>query len=175
MVKDANPKAAKMSLDIMMQLYKKNIWNDAKTVNVIATVGCFSKITKVMVAALKFFLGTDEEEENSDSESDTNEPDLKSAIMANKVSKKTKKRQKVLENVKKLYKKSQNKKKEAPSFNFSAIHLIHNPQGMAEGLFKQLQDGNERFEVKLLHLDVISRLIGIHDLFIFSFYPYINR
>jgi hypothetical protein len=32
--------------DIMIELYKKNIWNDAKTVNVIAT-GCFSKLTKV--------------------------------------------------------------------------------------------------------------------------------
>lgn len=176
MVKDSNPKAAKMSLDIMMELYKKNVWNDAKTVNVIATIGCFSKTTKVMVAALKFFLGRDEDdEENSGSESDNNEPDLKSAMMANKVSKKTKKRTKQLENVKKLYKKAQNKKKKAPSFNFSAIHLIHNPQGMADDLFKQLQDGNERFEVKLLHLDVISRLVGIHDLFIFNFYPYITR
>lgn len=46
---------------------------------------------------------------------------------------------------------------------------------MAEDLFKQLQDGNERFEVKLLHLDVISRLVGIHELFIFSFYPYVTR
>lgn len=174
MVKDSNPKASKMSLDIMIELYKKNIWNDAKTVNVIGTVGCFSKITKVMVAALKFFLGTDEDEENSDSESD-HEVDLKSAIMANRVTKKTKKRTKQLENVKKLYKKQMNKKKKAPTFNFSAIHLIHNPQGMAEDLFKQLQDGNERFEVKLLHLDVISRLIGIHELFIFSFYPYVTR
>lgn len=175
MVKDSNPKAAKMSLDIMIELYKKNVWNDAKCVNVIATVGCFSKVTKVMVASLKFFLGHDEDEESENSDSDGNEPDLKAAIMANRVNKKTKKRTKQLDNVKKLFKKAQNKKKKAPSFNFSAIHLIHNPQGMAEDLFKQLQDGNERFEVKLLHLDVISRLIGIHDLFLFSFYPYITR
>lgn len=47
MLKDANPKAAKMSADIMIELYKKDIWNDSKTVNVIATVGCFSPITKV--------------------------------------------------------------------------------------------------------------------------------
>jgi hypothetical protein len=30
----------------MIELYKKNIWNDAKTVNVIATA-CFSRFTKV--------------------------------------------------------------------------------------------------------------------------------
>ncbi|XP_019559488.3 protein SDA1 homolog [Aedes albopictus] len=174
MLKDANPKAAKMSIDIMIELYKKRIWNDAKTVNVIATVGCFSKVTKVMVASLKFFLGTDEEEEKSDDDSDK-EVDLKGVMMATRVNKKTKKRKKQLEAAKKLYNQAQKKKTKAVSFNFSAVHLIHNPQGMAESLFKQLQDGNERFEVKLMHLDVISRLIGIHELFLFSFYPYITR
>lgn len=176
MLKDSFPKAAKMSIDIMIELYKKNIWNDAKTVNVIATVGCFSKVTKVMVASLKFFLGTDDDEENKSDESDSeNEPDLKMAMLANRVNKKTKKRKKQLEQVKKAVIKSKKKKSQAPGFNFSAIHLIHNPQGMAEDLFKQLQSGNERFEVKLMHLDVLSRLVGLHELFLFNFYPYITR
>lgn len=174
MLKDANPKAAKMSIDIMIELYKKNIWNDDKTVNVIATEGCFSKIMKVLVASLKFFLGHDDEKGSDDSDSD-NEVDLKGAIMQNRVNKKTKKRKKQLEQIKKQAIKAQKKKKNAPAFNFSGIHLIHNPQGMAEGLFKQLQSANERFEVKLMHLDVISRLIGIHELFLFSYYPYITR
>ncbi|XP_055541630.1 protein SDA1 homolog [Wyeomyia smithii] len=175
MLKDANPKAAKMSVDIMVELYRKRIWNDAKTVNVIATVGCFSKVTKVMVASLKFFLGTDEQnEKDSDVDSDK-EVDLKGIMMVNRINKKTKKRKKQLEAAKKLYNQAQKKKTKAVPFNFSAIHLIHNPQGMAENLFKQLQNGNERFEVKLMHLDVISRLIGIHELFLFSFYPYITR
>ncbi|KAG8225027.1 hypothetical protein J437_LFUL000004 [Ladona fulva] len=65
MLKDSNAKAAKMSVDIMIELYKKNIWNDAKSVNVISTA-LFSKFTKVMVAALKFFLGSDPSEKNSD-------------------------------------------------------------------------------------------------------------
>ncbi|XP_073846858.1 SDA1 domain containing protein Mys45A [Musca autumnalis] len=175
MLKDANPKAAKMSVDIMIDLYKKNIWNDEKTVNVIATVGCFSKITKVLVASLKFFLGHDEEGKGSDDSDSENEVDLKGALLQSRVNKKTKKRKKQLEQLKKQAVKAQKKKKNAPAFNFSAIHLIHNPQGLAEGLFKQLQNNNERFEVKLMHLDVISRLIGIHELFLFSYYPYITR
>lgn len=175
MLKDSNPKAAKMSIDIMIELYKKNIWNDSKTVNVIANVGCFSKITKVMVASLKFFLGSDPDEKNSDDSDSDNEPDLKSAMLATRVNKKTKKRQKQLAAVKKQVIKVKKKKTAVASFNFSAVHLIHNPQGMAEKLFKQLQNHNERFEVKLMHLDVISRLVGIHELFLFSFYPYITR
>jgi protein SDA1 len=46
MLKDSNLIAAKISLEIMIELYNKNVWKDAKTVNVISTA-CFSKITKV--------------------------------------------------------------------------------------------------------------------------------
>ncbi|KAK6631764.1 hypothetical protein RUM43_013828 [Polyplax serrata] len=176
MLKDSNSKAAKMSLGVMIELYKKKIWNDAKTVNVIS-VACFSKIVKVMVAALKFFLGSDKQEENdkSDSSDSENEVNPKEVIMANKVNKKTRKRLKQLEKVKKLVKKNKNKKEKAPSFNFSALHLIHDPQGFAEKLFKRLEFMNQRFEVKIMMLDVISRLIGLHQLMLLNFYPYIQR
>lgn len=46
MLKDGNTRSAKMSVNIMIELYKKNVWNDTKTVNVIAS-GCFLKNTKV--------------------------------------------------------------------------------------------------------------------------------
>lgn len=101
MLKDSNIRSAKMSTDIMIELYNKNIWNDAKTVNVLAT-GCFVKATKVMVACLKFFLGTGiEDQENEESDSDS-EPNIKEIIMANRVNKKTKKREKQLAKAKQL-------------------------------------------------------------------------
>ncbi|XP_015517790.1 protein SDA1 homolog [Neodiprion pinetum] len=174
MLKDSNARAAKMSIDIMIELYKKNVWNDAKTVNVIST-GCFSKVTKVMVASLKFFLGSDPSEANSDDSDSDDEPNVKEVIMANKVNKKSKKREKQLKKVKQLYVKSKKKKSQAPQFNFSALHLIHDPQGFAEKLFKQMEKNNDRFEVKLMTLDVISRLIGLHSLFLFNYYPYLQR
>lgn len=46
---------------------------------------------------------------------------------------------------------------------------------MAEKLFRQLESSNQRFEVKLMTLDVISRLIGLHNLFLFNYYSYIQR
>lgn len=46
---------------------------------------------------------------------------------------------------------------------------------MAEKLFHQLETTTKRFEIKIITLDVISRLIGLHQLFLFSFYPYIQR
>ncbi|RLU17421.1 hypothetical protein DMN91_009656 [Ooceraea biroi] len=174
MLKSPNTKAAKMSADIMIELYNKNVWNDVKTVNVIAT-GCFSKITKVVVACLKFFLGTDPEEKGSDDSDSDDEPNMKEIMMANKVNKKTKKRSKQLQKAKQLYVKAKKKRSKAPQYNFAALHLIHDPQDFAEKLFKQLNKNNDRFEVKLMILDVVSRLIGLHNLFLLNFYPYIQR
>lgn len=54
----------------MVELYKRNIWNDTKTVNVISTA-LFNKTAKISVAALKFFVGRDEQEEEVDSDDDT--------------------------------------------------------------------------------------------------------
>ncbi|XP_066595301.1 protein SDA1 homolog [Prorops nasuta] len=174
MLKDTNVRAAKMSIDIMVELYNKNVWNDGKTVNVIAT-GCFSKITKVAVASLKFFLGSDPDEKESDDSDSDDEPNIKDVIMANKVNKKTKKRDKQLKKAKQLLVKSKKKKSKAPQYNFSALHLIHDPQDFAEKLYKQLEKNNDRFEIKLMTLDVISRLIGLHTLFLLNFYPYLQR
>ena len=57
---------------MLIELYRKQIWNDAKTVNVIGG-GCLSKITKVLAVSLNFFCGKDvEPEEDKDSDSDVN-------------------------------------------------------------------------------------------------------
>lgn len=174
MLRNSDAKAAKLSLDILIELYHKNIWNDQKTVNMIADIGCFSKITKVMVASLKFFLGRDEAEKEENSDSDE-EVDPRDTMIANKFNKKTRKRDKMVEKVKKVAKKLKKKKEKAPVFNFSALHLLNNPQGLAEKLSKLMESSNERFEVKLMCLDVISRLIGLHNLFLFNYYPFIAR
>ncbi|XP_041054621.1 protein SDA1 homolog isoform X1 [Carcharodon carcharias] len=174
MLRDSNSIAAKMSLDIMIELYKRNNWNDAKTVNVITTA-CFSKVTKILVGALKFFLGKDEDEKNdSDLESEDEGPTTRDVTLRYATAKKFTKNKKKLEKALKVLKKHK-KKKKAEVFNFSAIHLIHDPQGFAEKLFKHLEDSKERFEVKMMMMDLISRLIGIHELFLFNFYPFTQR
>merc|ERR1712130_357609 len=152
--------------------YKKNVWKDEKTVNVIATA-CFSKVTKILVTAVKF-LGSDEDNEEEDSDDEDDLPTLKEVTMANKFNKKTRKREKYLENIKKAHKKKK-KKNSAPSYNFSALHLIHDPQEFAEKLFRRLEGLNEKFEVKLMLLELVSRLIGTHQLILLNYYPYIAR
>jgi protein SDA1 len=90
MLNDPSDIAAKKSLDVMIDLYRKRIWfalppplfrqeplqaltesvghrhlvtdrNDAKTVNVISQ-GCFSKFSKVKVDAIQFFLSAESTE-----------------------------------------------------------------------------------------------------------------
>ncbi|KAK7498701.1 hypothetical protein BaRGS_00010078 [Batillaria attramentaria] len=173
MLRDNNPIAAKMSLDVMIDLYRRNIWHDAKTVNVIVTA-CFSKVTKILVAALKFFLGKEEEAVDSDSEDEAPKKSAKELMLAHRVGKKTKKRQKKLDRALQVVKKHK-KKKKTETFNFSALHLIHDPQDFSEKLLRQLETTNERFEVKLLMMDLISRLVGIHQLFLLNFYPFLKR
>ncbi|CAG8765132.1 15183_t:CDS:2, partial [Acaulospora morrowiae] len=62
-----NAVAAKKSLDACIELYRKGVWNDAKTVNVIAEA-CFHSVTKIKVSAIQFFLGTNQENQDDDSD-----------------------------------------------------------------------------------------------------------
>ena len=182
-INDGGAVAAKMSLDIMTELYNKHVWRDVKTVNVIADA-CFSKVTKLMVTAIKFFLGADEEEAEEKDSSSEDEGRLesiqhskkakKNQKLSNCVNSKSRKRQKLMRKIEKKMKKKESKSSTA-HFDFSALHLIYDPQGMAEKLLKNVEAMNERFEVKMMVMNLISRLIGVHDLFLFNYYPLLQR
>ncbi|CAF4513540.1 unnamed protein product [Rotaria sp. Silwood2] len=174
-IKESNAIAVKMALDIMIDLYRKNIWNDAKTANIIGST-CFSKITKVQVAALNFFLGNNQNKDNEkDSDSDDDEKlTKKDILLGHRVGKKSAKRKKKTERALRTLEK-QKKKKKVEIFDYSALHLLYDPQDFSERLFRQLETSNERFEVKLLHQDLLSRLIGLHQLLLLNFYPYLQR
>ncbi|XP_032237860.2 protein SDA1 homolog isoform X2 [Nematostella vectensis] len=176
MLKDSNAVAAKKSLDVLIELYKRNVWKDAKTVNVITTA-CFSPVPKILVAALKFFLGSDEGSagDDSDSESDNERVETKKQLVhASGVNKKNAKKKKKLEKALAHLRKHKKKHKQT-SVNFSALHLINDPQGFSERLFKQLEASTGRFEVRIMLMNLISRLIGVHQLFVFNFYPFLQR
>ncbi|KAI8341259.1 SDA1-domain-containing protein [Chlamydoabsidia padenii] len=165
---DENAVAAKKSVDICVDLYGKNIWNDAKTVNVIAEA-CFSPVTKISVTAVKFFLHTNEDKDDSDDDDD-DIPDLKRMQQAQVYTKKTKAKARKIDQAKKKIKKK-GKQQKAESFNFSALHLLNDPQGFAEKLYSRLASKEDRWEVRLMKMNLVSRVIGIHQLIILGFYP----
>ena len=59
--------------------------------------------------------------------------------------------------------------------DFLPIDMLYDPQTMAERLFSKLKKSNDRYEVKLYMLRMVSRLIGRHKLMILQFYPYVLR
>lgn len=148
----------------MIELYKRKIWNDDKTVNVIAE-GCLNDNPKVVAAAAKFFLVLDYDWE-SDSEGDSSEEDQEQKIILGKYKgtvKMTKKRQANVKKVLKQHKRKEKRKNKVKySTDFLPIDLIHDPQAFVEKLFNKLRKSNDRYEVKMLMMKLISRLIGRH-------------
>ncbi|RKO88958.1 SDA1-domain-containing protein [Blyttiomyces helicus] len=174
MLKDDNDIAAKKSIEVMVDLYKKNVWNDAKTVNVIAEA-CFSSTSKIVAPALHFFLGTDEKEkEDSDDEEGFDLTSMKHGMTINK---KTKSRKNQMEKALASVKRKARAKERAETFNFSALHLLNDPQGFAEKLFSRLKNSTSnnsfRFELRLQIMNLVSRLIGVHRLMLFGFYEFL--
>ncbi|PVU91998.1 hypothetical protein BB559_003904 [Furculomyces boomerangus] len=204
--------AAKKSLDVCIELYKKNIWNDAKTTNVIA-LGCFSPITKIKVTCIQFFLnpvakktsGDDSDSEEDQSDTEENKPQTKANLnylqRKQSFTKKTRYTKRVLDKALRVHKKqmksntedSENEfeeeleldKKKSDQPHFRVLSLLHDPQSFAEKLFssatsstKSTKKGGqtiERFEVRLMQLKLVSRVVGYHQLFVASFYPFMMR
>ncbi|KAI9183700.1 Severe Depolymerization of Actin [Blastocladiella emersonii ATCC 22665] len=182
-----SPVAAQKALQICIELYKKNLWTDAKTVNVIAEA-CFSPVAKIMSTAVHFFIGADNTEEQGDASDDEDggggatTADTKAMHHAQHVSKITKKSR---ANARKLDKivaaaKRSTKSKGAGAgrdgkVHFSALSLIYDPQSFAEKLFARVKGAHFAFDTKLQLLNLVSRVIASHKLFILSFYTFMQK
>ena len=134
---------------------------------------------KVVAGGVRFFLGGDKErEEMEDESSDEEEIDmgkLKHQMGITKKTKKTKKKARAMENAVAQVKRKERKKKQPHPLNFSAFHLLHDPQSFADTLFqKHLQNTKSKLnlEQKLQVLQLVSRLVGLHKLTIISLYSY---
>ena len=71
--------------------------------------------------------------------------------------------------------KKEEKENVSSSVNMPALDLIYDPQSLAEKLLKFLLGYNGKFHIKLMIMDLISRLIGMHQLMVLNFYPFIQR
>lgn len=174
-VAEDNSIAARKTVQILSELYRKRIWTDARTINVIGSA-CLNPITTVFVTAINFFLGI-ETKMHEDEDEDIKAAEVNSQALHTH-SKKTRKRMRLME--KHAERLSKNKRdKEAKHAEivplFPAIQLLHDPQSLAEKLFKKLRQTGERFEIKILLMNFISRLIGCHKLIILSFYSFLQR
>ncbi|KAL2132209.1 hypothetical protein VTI74DRAFT_4096 [Chaetomium olivicolor] len=162
---------------ITRELWRRQIWTDARPCDVMKEA-CLSDNEKVVVGGVRFFLGGDKEREELEDEDSDEDIDLKKVKHQGTINKKTKKRQKAYEKALDKVKKQERKKHAPHPLNFSALHLIHDPQGFAEKLFqKHLQNTKNKFtlDTKLLILQLVTRLVGLHKLTIISLYSWFVR
>ncbi|KAM0330912.1 hypothetical protein ACHAQA_003868 [Verticillium albo-atrum] len=170
----SSPKAV-WAVKLTRELWKRQIWTDAKTVDVMKEA-CLSDNEKVVVGAVRFFLGGDKErEELEDDSSDEEAIDLQKMKHQIGINKKSKKKANAYRKaVGKIHKQERGKSKPHP-LNFSAFHLLHDPQGFAEQVFqKHLQNTKTKMvlEHRILVLQLVTRLVGLHKLTIVALYSW---
>jgi len=167
------------AVKITREMWKRQIWTDSKTVEIMKEASLADN-EKVIGGGVRFFLGGDKEREELEDESsdEDNRIDMGQIKHQIGINKKKRKQKKTLDDAAKKVQK-QLKKKNAPHpLNFSALHLLHDPQGFAETLFsKHLQNSKSKLnlEQKLIVLQLVSRLVGLHKLTVISLYSYFTK
>ncbi|BAE56173.1 protein required for actin cytoskeleton organization and cell cycle progression [Aspergillus flavus] len=166
------------AIKLIRELWKRQIWSDAKTVEVMKEAS-LSENEKVIIGGVRFFLGGDQErEEMEDESSDEEAIDLGKVKHQVGINKKTRKKSRAVEKAKATVKRKERKKNQPHPLNFSALHLLHDPQGFAEALFsKHLQNSKSKLnlEQKLQVLQLVTRLVGLHKLHIMQLYSYFQK
>ncbi|KAJ5578697.1 uncharacterized protein N7459_007661 [Penicillium hispanicum] len=175
---DRTSSKALWAIKLTRELWKRQIWTDAKTVEVMKEAS-LSENEKVIIGGVRFFLGGDKErEEMEDDSSDGEAVDVGRIKHQLGINKKTKKKARVAEKAMASHKRKERKKNQPHPLNFSALHLLHDPQGFAESLFSKHLQGTKsklNLEQKLLVLQLVSRLVGLHKLHIMPLYSYFQK
>lgn len=165
-------------VEILVKLYRKRIWTEGRTVNILAQA-CLNDDAKVRYAAVNFFLGIESSLAMDEEEESNKITPSKDDISLHEHAKKTKKRARLIEKQKAnlARKVSAKQNKESTHSLLPAIMAINDPQSLAEALFKRLKQpsSQEKFEQKLLLMNFISQLIGCHHLMILGFYSLVQR
>ncbi|XP_022876155.1 protein SDA1 homolog isoform X2 [Olea europaea var. sylvestris] len=180
---------AKRALITLCDFHRRKIWFDDRTANAIC-MACFHVSSKIMIAALSFLLDFEKIENDDDTDDSDSEDDLEARqtqIAVNKesiykakhkgtTSSKKKKKAKLQRVIRSMKKQQRLSSENSNNSNyFSPLNHLKDAQGFAERLFSRLQTCNERFEVKMMMLKVISRTVGLHRLILLNFYPYLQK
>lgn len=169
----ASPRAI-WAIKLTRELWKRQIWTDAKPVDVMKEA-CLADNEKVVIGAVRFFLGGDKEREEMEDDSSDEEVDLAKVKHQIGINKKTKKQKRQYGKALDKVHRAERKKSKPHPLNFSALHLLHDPQGFAEQLFsKHLQNTKAKLSLdsKLLVLQLVTRLVGLHRLTVVPLYSW---
>ncbi|KAF2728598.1 SDA1-domain-containing protein [Polyplosphaeria fusca] len=164
------------AVKITREMWKRQLWTESEAVALMEEAA-LSENEKVIIGGVRFFLGGDKEREEAadDSSDDDENVDMNKLRHQAGINKKTKKKARELKHAAATVKRKEKKKAAPHPLNFSALHLLRNPQGFAESLFsKHVQNSKSKLSLdsKLLVLQLVSRLVGLHKLTVISLYSY---
>ncbi|XP_057457926.1 uncharacterized protein LOC130748697 [Lotus japonicus] len=178
---------AMRALVTLCELHRRKVWFDERTANAICNAAIHPQ-SRIMIATLQFLLDYEKitgDEDSDDSGSDeelTESPQVilsrervyKASHQGTAASKKKKKAklERVIRSIKKQQRMSSEKKNNS---YYSPLNHLLDAQGFAEKLFSCLQNCNERFEIKVMIMKLIARTIGLHQLILLNFYPFVQK
>ena len=174
---------------VAAEMWRRRIWTDSRTVALLA-MACTHPHPKVQASAVRFFLGDLHAAEAADGDSD-DESEQEAAVPnvgrlqhQRKVGRKSRggeRRLKLAQAQARRRRKEQSEKdlekEDRETGNMAAIHLLHDPQSFAEGLFENLSRGDKRhgLEMKVRLIQLLSRVMGTHRLAVLPFYSYLAK
>ncbi|KPI89086.1 hypothetical protein ABL78_1822 [Leptomonas seymouri] len=178
-----DPVQARCAEMVMIDLYRRRVWSDERTVEVL-TAACFSRHSSILRTALRFFLcqmpkiSSVDDEDGEEPEQDPGRA-ISKMKQKLKIVKKTSKRERVLKrgmrDVKRKYNREEREEELFAKQHVDPIRLLRDPQQFVERLLARLQKTSERFEIRLLYLNVIARTVSEHDVIHLPLYGFLER
>ncbi|EPY23626.1 protein SDA1 [Strigomonas culicis] len=182
-MEEDDPVQARCAEMVMIDLYRRRVWCDERTVEVM-TKACFSRHTPILRTALRFFLLqmpkiSSVDDENGDADEGDPGRDISKMKQKLKIVKKTAKRSRILKRdmkaVKRKYDKEETREELFAKQHVDPIRLLRDPQSFVERLLAHLRKTSERFEVRVLYLNVIARTVSEHEVVYLPLYSFLER
>eukprot|EP01028_Stygiella_incarcerata_P002648 TRINITY_DN149_c1_g4_i2.p1 TRINITY_DN149_c1_g4~~TRINITY_DN149_c1_g4_i2.p1 ORF type:complete len:617 (-),score=187.36 TRINITY_DN149_c1_g4_i2:43-1893(-) len=174
---ESSPSLSSLSAQLSGILYKQGSWKDARTLHAMSE-GCFSPHEKTVLCCLHFFLRMHAFDDSVEEESRLEQVSEKKKELSENVrfggSKKDKTLKKLrskLKQVSSLERRMENEE----GIVTNPIQDVRNPFDFAEKLFADVRKATWRFEIRLLQIDLVSRLLGYHELFLPNFFPFMQK
>ena len=181
--------AAKRAVQMICDLYRRNIWNDERVVHILASAAA-SPNSSVSSRALRFFLNIEDTMAHDKQKFKDEKWAGNQHVDLHLHSKKTKHKKRVIIKQINNRKKAQHEREglaisqredkgvENSRKLFPAIELLNDPQGLCETILKRIKSSGSntyKFEVKMLMLNFVTRVVGNHELILLPLYTLLQR
>lgn len=172
-------KYAKNIFKMLIALMKKEIWKDAKVVNLIAE-GTYHDSQDIVMLCCRFFVeNVDKDELEISSDEEEKRKDTfrkgKTAKFVMGHQKKTKSGQSKLDKMRNKVKHLQGNTERKENTSFLLIELLYNPLSLCDMIFSKMKSSKMSLKAKLCQMGLLSRIIWRNELIFPNYFHYLHR